>query len=72
MSNDVMWKRIPEFPQYVINAKGDVMNVHTHKLRKPIKGGKWQINLSKEGRVYRRGVRKMLYAAFHKEESLVE
>jgi hypothetical protein len=48
----IMWKQIDGYSNYVINQKGEVMNVHTNRILKQYETdrGYLTVNLSENGK----------------------
>lgn len=58
------WKRIPEFPDYVIGPDCRIKNAHTGRPIRHRGGGYGTVQLYKEGKQHERSVRNLFKAAF--------
>ena len=58
------WKRIPEYPDYVLGPDGRVKNAHTGKPMSKRGGGMGTVKLVKDGKQHEIGVRGLMRELF--------
>ena len=63
---DEQWKDIPNYPDYQVSNLGQVKSFKNKSPRilKPTFNCYWRVNLSKEGRVYKEAVHKLVAISF--------
>lgn len=61
---DEEWRDIPDFPNYQVSDEWRVKNVERQTIKATIQDGALTVKLSKDGKVYHRGVRGLFLAAF--------
>jgi hypothetical protein len=66
-----MFKVIDGFPDYKINESGQVRNVHTDRVKKPVLGkdNYWRIHLYKNKKPYSHLVHRLIAEAFIKNDN---
>lgn len=63
------WRKIPEFPAYMINKDWEIREAATGDLIKGSGGAANMVHLTKAGKQYHRGVRQLFYTAFPESKS---
>lgn len=70
VTEKLKWKKVVGFPDYIIHVSGQVKNVRTGKIVTAVGPVKSSVNLSKDGKQYLRGIRKLTRAHFGEESKL--
>lgn len=69
MQRHEVFKKIPDFPNYLINERGEIRNNTTGNPVKPSRSNPGAVSLNRDGKSYMRSTRKLVTQIFTKDKT---